>query len=37
MFEEIISGGKEHFLRAVPLGVAMNSHYVWTIAQFIRD
>ena len=35
--EEIVRGGKEHFLRAIPLGVAVNSHYVRTIAQFIWD
>src|SRR5262249_52257189 len=37
MLEEIVGGGKEHFLRAVPLGITMNSHYVRTIAQFIWD
>ena len=37
MLEEIVRGRKEHFLCAIPLGVAVDSHYVRTIAQFIWD
>jgi hypothetical protein len=37
MLEEIVRGGKEHLLLAIPLGVAMDPHIVWTIAQFISD
>ena len=37
MLEQIVRGGEEHFLCAIPLGVTVGSHYVRTIAQFIWD
>ena len=34
MFKQIIGGGKENLLLAIPLGVAVDSHDEPTIAQF---
>jgi hypothetical protein len=35
LVDDVIGGGKENFLRAIPLGVTMDSHLHWTIAQFL--
>ena len=34
MLEEIVGCGEENLLRAIPLGVAVDSHYEATIPQF---
>jgi len=34
MLEEIVRCGEENLLRAIPLGVAVDSHYEPTIPQF---
>src|SRR6188472_670998 len=36
MLEQIVGGGEENLLRAIPLSVAMDSHLKLTIAQLIR-
>jgi hypothetical protein len=35
MLEQIVGGGEENLLRAIPLSVAMDSHLKLTIAQLI--
>jgi hypothetical protein len=34
LIEQIVGGGKENLLRAVPFGIAMDSHVFLNIAQF---
>jgi hypothetical protein len=36
MLEQIVGGGEENLLRAIPLSVAMDSHLKVTIAQLNR-
>jgi len=36
MLEQIVGGGEENLLRAIPLSVAMDSHLKLTIAQLNR-
>jgi hypothetical protein len=36
LVNDIVSRGKENFLRAIPLGVTMDSHLAGTIAQIRR-